>query len=241
MLMWVKFGIVMSITIGRFALAMLTLKLLSDGVFEYALGAFVFAVLSDADGTLARYWGVTTKLGAFLDPVADKVLLVAVVYGLYQSGIVWNSTDAPWVTWSLSLIIPSIVMVIREIATLLGPSWEFGRQLYHGDKTSLRELFAFGHAEAHTRPPSTQMGKWKMGVQGVAISVLISAACTVSYHTWWIDATGIALLVLGSILYWLAGYFTFVTGLDYLRKVVPQWEPPITSFLGRCWVPASLA
>lgn len=48
-----------------------------------ALGVFVFAALSDAvDGYLARHFGQRTTLGAWLDPLADKLLLITAVLTL---------------------------------------------------------------------------------------------------------------------------------------------------------------
>jgi len=42
-----------------------------------ALGMFAFAGLSDfADGLVARHWGFTSRFGAWLDPIADKLLML---------------------------------------------------------------------------------------------------------------------------------------------------------------------
>lgn len=44
----------------------------------YALYVFVFAGISDAlDGFIARTWNFKTKLGAYLDPIADKLLILS--------------------------------------------------------------------------------------------------------------------------------------------------------------------
>ena len=44
----------------------------------YAFGLFILLGISDAlDGFIARTWGFKTKLGAYLDPTADKLLLVS--------------------------------------------------------------------------------------------------------------------------------------------------------------------
>lgn len=42
-----------------------------------ALAMFAFAGLSDlADGLVARHWGFTSRFGAWLDPIADKLLML---------------------------------------------------------------------------------------------------------------------------------------------------------------------
>ncbi len=48
-------------------------------VFQYAaLGIFIFCILTDAiDGFIARTFNQQTALGMFLDPLADKLLLVS--------------------------------------------------------------------------------------------------------------------------------------------------------------------
>jgi len=54
--------------------------------YEYALALFVTASLTDMlDGLLARLTDQKTKLGAFLDPLADKVLLLTsfILFSVY--------------------------------------------------------------------------------------------------------------------------------------------------------------
>lgn len=67
------------ITLLRFLLVpMVILALLSERV-DWALAGFLVAGVSDAvDGFIARRFGQQSELGAYLDPIADKLLLVSV-------------------------------------------------------------------------------------------------------------------------------------------------------------------
>ena len=74
---------------------------------------FVVAALTDfADGYLARRWKITTTLGAFLDSVADKVLVTGALIALVEIG----TTSS----WAAFLIIGRevAIMGLRSIAAL---------------------------------------------------------------------------------------------------------------------------
>lgn len=59
------------------------------GEFKIALWLFVLQAVSDLlDGFLARALGAKTSLGAILDPLADKIMLVSSFFVLYLKGIV---------------------------------------------------------------------------------------------------------------------------------------------------------
>ncbi len=50
---------------------------------RFAFIAFVVAAVTDFfDGWLARRWGVTSVIGAILDPIADKILVCGAILGL---------------------------------------------------------------------------------------------------------------------------------------------------------------
>ncbi len=54
-----------------------------------ALGGFGLASLTDwADGYLARRWHQTSALGALLDPIADKVLILGMFLAFVQLGMI---------------------------------------------------------------------------------------------------------------------------------------------------------
>jgi len=62
----------------RLALVPFFIVALSRGDFLTALILYAAAGITDAlDGLIARWWKLQTPLGAFLDPMADKILMTA--------------------------------------------------------------------------------------------------------------------------------------------------------------------
>ncbi len=90
--------------------------LLSDQIenaFGLALTIFVIAALTDfADGYFARRWQISTTAGAFLDSVADKVLVTGTLLVLIEVGRAWS--------WAAFIIIGRelAVMALRGVAAL---------------------------------------------------------------------------------------------------------------------------
>lgn len=96
---WVTLGRIVLVPI--FALAYL---LPGDGTYVLASALFALAALSDwLDGYLARRLGQTTRFGAFIDPVADKLIVVTALTLLV------GSHDSPWMTFA------GIVIISREV------------------------------------------------------------------------------------------------------------------------------
>jgi len=66
------------LTLLRMLLIPALVILILYGVNGWALAVFVIAGATDAmDGLLARWWGQRTSLGAVLDPIADKLLVLS--------------------------------------------------------------------------------------------------------------------------------------------------------------------
>ncbi len=67
------------LTVGRLISVPLTVWLMLQGQMTWAFWMFVAAGITDGvDGAVARLFNAHSKLGAFLDPLADKVLLVSI-------------------------------------------------------------------------------------------------------------------------------------------------------------------
>ena len=75
------------ISLLRLLCVPLTVWLIINSQIFAAFWVFVFASISDAlDGFIAKRFNLQTELGAFLDPIADKALLVSVFITLGHSG-----------------------------------------------------------------------------------------------------------------------------------------------------------
>lgn len=79
------------ITYLRLVLAPMAANAITDGRHQQALLLVLVAGASDAiDGFLARQFRWQTRIGAYLDPIADKLLLVLVFLALsFQGSIPW--------------------------------------------------------------------------------------------------------------------------------------------------------
>ena len=88
------------ITIGRILLVPVTVWLIISGEFFLAFAAFVAAGISDGvDGYIARRFNQRSELGAYLDPIADKALLVSIYVSLgsfeISAGLAGHSRGDP--------------------------------------------------------------------------------------------------------------------------------------------------
>jgi cardiolipin synthase len=83
------FNIPNVLTLARILAVPLFLSLLVEGENDAALGVFVAAGITDAvDGMVARMWHQRTELGAHMDPLADKLLVVSSFIALGIMGLV---------------------------------------------------------------------------------------------------------------------------------------------------------
>lgn len=95
------------ITSIRIILAPIFIIYLLDEKFPSALIVFILAGVSDAaDGLIARLFNQKSKLGTYLDPLADKILLIGAFIVLSIKNFV-----PPWL---------SVIVITRDIMILLG-------------------------------------------------------------------------------------------------------------------------
>jgi cardiolipin synthase len=93
------------LTILRILLIPVIVGFLVYGYYDYALITLIVAVITDAlDGSIARMANQKTEFGAYLDPLADKLLLMA-----------------SFITYSLLGLVPiwSVIVVVSRDAILL--------------------------------------------------------------------------------------------------------------------------
>jgi cardiolipin synthase (CMP-forming) len=75
--MWLQY-VPNAITVVRIALVPVFILALNDRDYSTALIVFAVAGVSDSlDGFIAKHFNLATRVGAILDPVADKLLLVS--------------------------------------------------------------------------------------------------------------------------------------------------------------------
>ena len=116
------------ITVGRILLVPPIAWAMIQQYFLLALILFFVAGVSDAaDGFLAKYYGWTSRLGALLDPLADKFLLVTAYASLAWVGLL--------PLWLLMLV------VVRDVVIVSGATvYNFHIQRLEAEPTLISKL-----------------------------------------------------------------------------------------------------
>ncbi len=117
------------ITLLRLAALPFFLVAISDGQFNIALGIFVAAGLSDGiDGFLARRFDMRSALGAYLDPIADKLLLMSSYlflaipsYPAHYKVPVWLAVMV--ISRDILLMLVALLMILATSHKRFPPSW----------------------------------------------------------------------------------------------------------------------
>ncbi len=155
----------------------------------YALGFALYCLMGFTDyfdGYLARANGQVSKLGVFLDPIADKIMVAAVIMMLV-------GTRHEAASISGIHIIPAIIILLREITV-----------------SGLREFLA----GLQVSLPVSQLAKWKTALQMVALGALILAGALPTLL--WIKQIGVASLWLAAALTLVTGWDYLRVGLKHM-------------------------
>ncbi|QVM82330.1 CDP-diacylglycerol--glycerol-3-phosphate 3-phosphatidyltransferase [Novosphingobium decolorationis] len=164
-----------------------------DWVLGYALAFALYCLMGITDyfdGYLARSSGTVSKLGVFLDPIADKIMVAAVILVLTAQGIL----RGPYV--GDMHVIAGLVILIREIAV-----------------SGLREFLG----PLRVSIPVSKLAKWKTTFQMVSLGALILGKAMPWWNT---PFAGVAINIphtVGLTTLWGAAVLTLITGWDYLR------------------------
>jgi cardiolipin synthase len=106
------------ITMGRLVLTPAVIVMIAEDRWRAAFLLFVVAGVSDAlDGWLAKTYSLQSELGAVLDPIADKALLISIYVTLAIGG------HAP--VWLAILIVSRDALIVGGVSV----AWFLGRPI----------------------------------------------------------------------------------------------------------------
>jgi cardiolipin synthase len=97
-----------ALTILRLVLVPIVVVMIAEGRWMAAFVLFVTAGVTDAvDGFIARRFDLRTELGAYLDPLADKALLISIYVTLAIEGVLPG--------WLAVVVVSRDVMIIGAV------------------------------------------------------------------------------------------------------------------------------
>lgn len=181
------------LTLSRIlAVPILVFLLWRPAPWDYAITFVLYCIVGITDyfdGYLARAQGQISKLGQFLDPIADKIMVGAVLVMLISS-----RRENPLPEIAGLHIIPALVILLREIIV-----------------SGLREFLA----EVRVSIPVSALAKWKTTFQMVALGALILGGALPQQL--WVHEVGIICLWVAAALTLVTGYDYLRTGLRHME------------------------
>jgi len=180
------------LTLSRIlAVPILVFLLWRPAPLDYAITFVLYCIVGITDyfdGYLARAQGRISRLGQFLDPIADKIMIGAVLVMLISS-----RRENPLPEIAGLHIIPALVILLREIIV-----------------SGLREFLA----ELRVSMPVSALAKWKTTFQMVALGALILGGALPQQL--WVHEVGIICLWVAAALTLVTGYDYLRTGLRHM-------------------------
>ena len=117
------------LSLARMGMVPLFIIAVIEGRTWQPLLLFVAAGLTDAlDGLIARFWNQQSKLGTYLDPAADKLLLVAAYASLAVPGLGREVTIPIWITVlviarDVLIVIVALILYLALGISRFPPAW----------------------------------------------------------------------------------------------------------------------
>ena len=180
------------LTLSRiFAVPILVFLLWRPTPIDYAITFVLYCIVGITDyfdGYLARAQGQISRLGQFLDPIADKIMVAAVLIMLISSR---KANPVPEIEGLH--IIAALIILLREIFV-----------------SGLREFLA----PLNVSMPVSSLAKWKTTFQLVALGALILGGAFPAHI--WVHDVGLVSLWLAAVLTLVTGYDYLRIGLKHL-------------------------
>jgi len=158
---------------------------------DYAITFVLYCIVGITDyfdGYLARAHGQISRLGQFLDPIADKIMVAAVIMMLVASR---RESGEP-IIHGLH-ILPALTILLREIIV-----------------SGLREFLA----GLQISVPVSKLAKWKTTLQLVALGALILAGSVPDQQ--WVHSVGLASLWAAATLTLVTGWDYLRAGIRHM-------------------------
>ena len=180
------------LTLSRIlAVPILVFLLWRPSPVDYAITFILYCLVGITDyfdGYLARAQGTVSRLGMFLDPIADKIMVASVIVLLVaRPPLAGPAVIADW------HLIPALIILLREIIV-----------------SGLREFLA----SLRISVPVSQLAKWKTTLQLVALGALILGGALP--HWPWIHELGIFSLWAAAALTLVTGWDYLRVGLKHM-------------------------
>jgi CDP-diacylglycerol--glycerol-3-phosphate 3-phosphatidyltransferase len=180
------------LTLSRIlAVPLLVFLLWKPAPYDYLITFVLYCIVGITDyfdGYLARAQGRISRLGQFLDPIADKIMVAAVLMMLISSR---NANPVPEIAGLH--IIPALVILLREIIV-----------------SGLREYLA----PLNVSVPVSRLAKWKTTLQLVALGALILGGAVP--HMPWVHQVGLLCLWVAAGLTLITGYDYLRIGIRHM-------------------------
>jgi CDP-diacylglycerol--glycerol-3-phosphate 3-phosphatidyltransferase/cardiolipin synthase len=180
------------LTLSRiFAVPLLVFLLWAPTWFDYTLAFVLYCLMGITDyfdGYLARAKGTVSRLGVFLDPIADKIMVAAVIVML----IFTRGAGGEPVIHGIH-VIAALIILLREIAV-----------------SGLREFLA----GLQVSIPVSKLAKWKTTFQLVSLGGLILGGALSNWS--WVHDLAIVSLWAAAILTLITGWDYLRAGIKHM-------------------------